>query len=219
MGERPGGRRERTEDRPVVEGAPGGRVERAAAWAATPSRRSSSCPTRAPRLAAARRPVCPRSRSSELVPADHRRAEPPELAEVSERDLVGALHPAQPPAVLRRPRGLPAGLVHDEVQPQGLRRRGGAARPGRRAPGGAARAASRAGSRSWSSSRRRCARSPAWPPPPCSRRPGRRASSPGCCSCGPGTRRGASARHKVIIPDSAHGTNPASVDPRRATRW
>jgi aminomethyltransferase len=35
------------------------------------------------------------------------------------------LHPAEPPPVLGRPRGLPARVVHHEVQPQAVRHRGG----------------------------------------------------------------------------------------------
>ena len=46
----------------------------------------------------------------------------------------GPLHPAVPPAVLGRPRGLPARVVHHEVQPQGVRRGGRPPRAGRRAP-------------------------------------------------------------------------------------
>ncbi len=47
--------------------------------------------------------------------------------------------------------------------------------------------------------------------PRCSRRPVPRASSRGCCSCAPTTRRTATTGAGCIIPDSAHGTNPASV--------
>jgi glycine dehydrogenase subunit 2 len=47
----------------------------------------------------------------------------------------------------------------------------------------------------------------------CSRRPAPTASSPGCCSCAPITRRG-DARKRRIIPDTAHGTNPAGRDGR-----
>ena len=52
----------------------------------------------------------------------------------------------------------------------------GAARAGRRPPGRAGRADPGLAGRCWSSWKRRCARSPAWPRPPCSRRPGRPAS-------------------------------------------
>ncbi len=40
----------------------------------------------------------------DLIPADHRRSEPVALAEVSERDLVGTLHPTERTAVLGRSR-------------------------------------------------------------------------------------------------------------------
>ena len=54
-------------------------------------------------------------------------------------------------------------------------------------------------------------RSPACTPPRCSRRPAPTASSPACCSCAPTTRRRAASPQRIIIPDTAHGTNPASV--------
>ena len=98
------------------------------------------------------------------------------LAEVSERDLVAHFTRLVPPAVLGRPRRLPARLVHHEVQPQGVRHRGRPARAGRRPPGRAGLADPGLAGSCWSSSRRPCARSPAWPPPPCSRRPGPPAS-------------------------------------------
>ena len=45
------------------------------------------------------------------------------------------LHAPHAPPVLGRPGRIPAGLLHDEVQPQALRRRRVAPRPHRRAPG------------------------------------------------------------------------------------
>ena len=75
----------------------------------------------------------------ELVPAAHRRHEPVPLAEVSERDLVGhftRLSHRQFSVDLGR---LPTGLVHHEVQPEDLRRRGRPPGLGRRAPGRAGR--------------------------------------------------------------------------------
>ncbi len=89
-GERPGGPgAQRTEgDRPVVEGAPGGRASSAPLMGRAaeptlfelgqPGRRAWQLPTTG----------IPEVPLSDLVPADHRRAEPPELADVSERDLV-----------------------------------------------------------------------------------------------------------------------------------
>ena len=44
-----------------------------------------------------------------------------------------------------------------------------------------------------------------------SRAPARTASSPACCSPAPTTRTAASTRTKVLTPDTAHGTNPATV--------
>ncbi len=68
----------------------------------------------------------------ELVPEPHRRESPVTLAEVSERDLVGhftRLSHRQYSVDLGR---LPARIVHDEVQPEVLRRRRSTARVVRR---------------------------------------------------------------------------------------
>ena len=54
-------------------------------------------------------------------------------------------------------------------------------------------------------------RSPAWTRLRCSRRPARMASSPGFCWCARGTSRRAIRGKKILIPDSAHGTNPATA--------
>ena len=87
----------------------------------------------------------------------------------------GSFHPALAPPVLSRPRGLPARLLHDEVQPEGVRRGGGRCRLRSRASGlagflhpGVARGSS-------STSRSSSATSPAWSPPrssPLRERPG-----------------------------------------------
>ena len=110
--------------------------------------------------------------------AGPRRAPPARRAGAAGRGVRagpgGPLHPAVAPAVLRRPRGLSARLVHHEVQPQGVRHRGRPARSGRGPPGGAGLAHPGLARRCWSSWRRPCARSPAWPRPPCSRRRRRR---------------------------------------------
>ena len=88
----------------------------------TPSRRSSSCPCRARRLPAANdgRARDARSPSSWTAAFLRERAGRPPGGL---RARPGrALHAALAPPVLRRPRGLPARLVHHEVQPEGLRR-------------------------------------------------------------------------------------------------
>ena len=117
--------------------AAGGRA--ASAPAARPRRRADHLRAVAPgpaRAASCARPACPSGRRRGAGPG---RA-PPARAGRPGRGLRARpgrpLHPAQPPPVLGRPRRLPARLVHHEVQPQGLRRRGRPARAGRGAPGG-----------------------------------------------------------------------------------
>ncbi len=66
---------------------PGHRARRCSG--ATPSRRCSSCPSPGRRAWQLRTTDLPEIALDELIPADHRRDAPPELAEVSERDLVG----------------------------------------------------------------------------------------------------------------------------------
>ena len=120
------------------------------------------------------------------------------------------LHASLHLELCHRSRHVSAGLVHDEVQP--ARERGWWR-------------ASRAWPRRTPTSRRRwrraacevidaaastaSSRSPAWTPSRCSRRPARTASSPASCSSAPGTSRSGNPRKKILIPDSAHGTNPA----------
>ena len=58
---------------------------------------------------------------------------------------------------------------------------------------------------------RALARSAACRTSACSRRPARTASSPACCSPAPTTTTAASSGTKVLTPDTAHGTNPATV--------
>ena len=55
------------------------------------------------------------------------------------------------------------------------------------------------------------ARSPGCRTCRCSRAPARTASWPACCSRAPTTRTAASSATKVLTPDTAHGTNPATV--------
>ena len=105
---------------------------------------------------------------------------------------------------------LPARLLHDEAQPEAARAGGRAAgpRPAAPAPGpgvrpGRARAdVAPAGA---------SPRSPVCPTCRCSRAPAPTASSPACCSRAPTTRTAASSATKVLTPDTAHGTNPATV--------
>ena len=63
-----------------------------------------------------------------------------------------------------------------------------------------------------------CSTSPAWTPSRCSRRRARMGSSPASCWCARTTSRRAIRGSKIIIPDSAHGTNPATAA-SAATRW
>ncbi len=76
----------------------------------------------------------PEWRAEELLPAGELRPEPPELAEISERDLV-----AHMTRLSHRQYSVDLGptlsVLHDEVQPQGVRRGGGVAWPRLRAPG------------------------------------------------------------------------------------
>ena len=69
----------------------------------------------------------------------------------------------------------------------------------------------RARSSSCGASSAPCARSPGWPGPRCNRPPAPAASSRACSSCGPTTAERGDPRGTVAIPDSSHGTNPASV--------
>ena len=140
-------------------------------WAREPSPHSSSCPIRAAAPGRSAPPASPRSPSTSWSPTATSASDPVAAGRGVRARPGGPLHPALPPAVLGGPRRLPARLVHHEVQPQGLRHGGRPARPGRRPPGGAGLAAPRGGSGCWSSWRRSSARSPGWPPPPCSRPP------------------------------------------------
>ena len=71
----------------------------------------------------------------ELVPKEHRRATSVALPEVSERDLRRARHTSFLAPVQRRSRCLSARLMHDEVQPEDLRRGDGDAAVSKRPPG------------------------------------------------------------------------------------
>ena len=178
-------------------------------WGGMRNQPSSSCPTLAGGLASGP-PASPRSPLDQLVPAPHRRAEPVRPCRGVRTRPRGPLHPPLAPAVLRRRGCIPVRVLHHEVQPQGVRHRGlppGLAGVHPAAPAslhpGLARAVGRAGGS-----------------PLRDHRHGRRHPAAG------GRRRRAatglllmrswheaqgSARHKVVIPDSAHGTNPASV--------
>ena len=91
-------------------------------------RRSTSA--RAPAGAPSSRPTLdvPERPLDELLPARLRRAAPPELPEVAEPEIVRHYNRPQQAQLRPRHRLLPAGLLHDEAQPQ-------AARAGRRAAG------------------------------------------------------------------------------------
>ena len=54
-------------------------------------------------------------------------------------------------------------------------------------------------------------KSPAWTPSRCSPLRARTARSPASCSSAPITSRKGNPRKKILIPDSAHGTNPATA--------
>ena len=90
---------------------------------------------RAARRASFRTTGVPEWSAEELVPAEHLRAEPTPLAEVSERDLVAHFTRLTHRQYSVDLGAYPLGLVHDEVQPEAVRRRGVAAGPGQRAPG------------------------------------------------------------------------------------
>ena len=66
------------------------------------------------------------------MPAEHLRGRPGAGGRGLRARPGGPLHPPHPPPVLGRPRRLPARVVHDEVQPQAVQRRGGPAGAGRR---------------------------------------------------------------------------------------
>ena len=143
--------------------APAGRAPRAhRSSPTTSSRRSSSSRRRgAGRLVPHNGPAGVdrrRSSSASLVPPERARGAAGGLRARPRR----ALHPPHPPPVLGRPRRLPARLVHDEVQPEGL------PTPAPRCPGSPRSTrprrhlAPRDGSSCSSSSRSACARSPAW---------------------------------------------------------
>ena len=172
--------------------------------------------------------------AEELVPAEHLRAAPVPLrrgvgARPGRRTSPGSRHRQ----FSRRSRRLPARLVHDEVQPQGLRRRRpslpgwprvhpatppsaapGLAGAARRARGGALRDHRHGGGHAAAGGRAR---------------PG---SSPGCCSCGPVTSSPATAatqgRHPRLRPRHQPGLGDAGRlrrrhraqrRPRAASTW
>ena len=123
--------------------------ERRQRAAARPRRRAHPLRAVASRDAAAwqlRTTGVPEVPLDELVPAGAPARRPGRAGRGVRARPRRALHPAHPPPVLRRPRRLPARLVHHEVQPQGVRRRGRPARPDRRPPRGARRRAPRGGS-------------------------------------------------------------------------
>jgi glycine dehydrogenase subunit 2 len=123
--------------------------------------------------------------------------------------------PALPPAVLGRPGGLPARVVHDEVQPQGLRRGGRRCRDCADVHPAAPASCTQGWLAAARRARRGCARSPVWPPPPCSRPPAPPASSPACCSCGPGTRPTGQTRTQGGDPRLGPRHQPGVGDPWR----
>jgi glycine dehydrogenase len=69
------------------------------------------------------------------------------------------------------------------------------------------------------SCKRRCAASPALPPCRCSRTRGLRANLPGSWSSGLPSDRGDSHRDVVLIPASAHGTNPPAASWPACGSW
>ena len=89
--------------RPPAAGRPAPRC-----WAATPSPPSSSSPSPGRRSWQLRTTGVPEWRLEELVPAEHRRADAGGPGRGVRARPGGPLHPAQPPPVLGRPRGLPA---------------------------------------------------------------------------------------------------------------
>ena len=147
----------------------------------------------------------------ELLPDWARRAEPADLPEVSEPEIVrhynglskknfdldtgfyplGSCTMKHNPKLHERVAALPG--PRPAAPAAGPRVRPGRAGADVQPPGRAGR------------DRRAAARvAPALAPAPT-------ASWPACCSPAPTTRTAASSRHKVLTPDTAHGTNPATV--------
>ena len=154
--------------------------------------------------------TCPSDRSTSCPSASAAR-EPPQLPEIAEPEIVRHYNRLSQAQLRPRHRLLPARLVHDEAQPEAARARRRAAR--QRAPAPAAGPRARAGRAAADvgaagragRDRRPAARLAA------AVAPARTASSPACCSPAPTTRTAASTRTKVLTPDTAHGTNPATV--------
>ena len=162
--------------------------------------------------ASCERPTCRRPRSPSSSTSAFLREVPVALPGGLRARPGRSLHAALAPAVLRRPRGLPARLVHDEVQPEGLRR-------DRRACTGLAdvhpatppRSARAGSSCSCDLERELCEITGMHVGDPAAGgRRRRRADRPPAHARVPRRERRV-ASTKVIIPDSAHGTNPASV--------
>ena len=168
-------------------------------------------PARAPRLQPAARSTCPRRRSTSCCrpPRCGAQAGPPAGGQ---RDRPGAsLHRALGAQLRRRQRQLPAGLVHDEVQPQDQRGR----RPGSTASPACIPTSRRSSCRARSSS---CTSSSGWLAEIAGL--ARTTLQPAAGAHGELTGllimrayHHAQGREpkKIIIPDTAHGTNPASV--------
>ena len=120
------------------------------------------------------------------------------------------LHDAVDAQLPRRQGLLSARLVHDEAQPEAARARGGAGRLRAAAPAPGARAGPGRARLMWEL-QRALAEIAGLPHVSLQPSAGRRASWRACCSRAPTTRRAGEHRHKVLTPDTAHGTNPATV--------
>ena len=184
----------------------------------TSSRCSASARGRSSRRArpAAARSCCPEldvpeRESARLLPERFRRREPPRLPEVVRaRDRAPLRRPVA--AQLRsRLRLLPARLVHDEAQPAPARARRGAARA--RAPAPAAGPRARAGRARADVEPERALAEIAGPAARLAAAvaPARTASSPGVLLTRAYHEDRGEQRHKVLTPDTSHGTNPATV--------
>ena len=168
---RPGGGR-RPPARPDIQ------LLRSLCWPSRSSRERPRSSSSAPARGARHAPCRSRSsakRAADVLPAGALRRDPPRPPGGAGVRGDAPLHRAVAQEPPRGPRALSPGFVHHEVQPQGERGHGAAARVRRAAPVRARRGVpgrAAADARRWASGSRRSA---AWTRSPCSPRPARRA--------------------------------------------
>ena len=139
------------------------------------------------------------------------RTEPPKLPEIAEPEIVRHYNRLSKRNFDLDTRLLPARLVHDEAQPEAARARRRAARQRPPAPAAGARARPGRAAADVGAPAARSARSPACRTSRSSRRAGSHGELAGVLLTRAYHEDRGEHRTKVLTPDTAHGTNPATV--------